>query len=97
MRTGGKNFAYCTDLVKFVKSGMMDAFRSASKPLGAIRERFAGWSLRTTNGGLYALLEFSQHGCSNRVSSVSSSFPSRLNLADPRPSGYGRGTQKHPF
>jgi len=25
MRTGGKNFGYCTDLVKFVKSGMMDA------------------------------------------------------------------------
>jgi len=35
-------------------------YRSASKPLGAIRERFAGWNLRTADGVLYALLEFSQ-------------------------------------
>jgi len=33
----------------------------------------------------------------NRGSSVSSSFPSLLNVADPRPSGHGRGTRRHPF
>ena len=72
--------------------------RLAPGPPGAIRERFAGRNLRTgQQGPVRPSGILSGTVVANRGPSVSSSFPSRLSVADPRPSGHGRKTQRYPF